>query len=219
MQPDALFGLDGMGDGDGGVSGHSTGCANWLNHYGRAYRAVIQDVHKCTRYSRVQRGWPPNLARETLARAKVDADELADFILAGKTIDEAVQILGIHPDSYYRTRARLRRAGGTPDHILVGPRPWMADRNDRRAVQQRECLSERLDRTLRHDDPAGESRRCDSGDGASDSATRLSVRGATGELSTECLGHGGTNLAVYTDQWLGTVSTRGDADGDCIYQW
>lgn len=72
---------------------------------------VRTTINRQTRYARKRRGWPVDRANSEPARNKVDADELAEWIMSGRTVDDIQSALGAHRDSIYRARARIQRIG------------------------------------------------------------------------------------------------------------
>jgi len=95
---------------------------------------VKTPVNRQTRHARKRRGWPVDRTNYEPARNKVDADELAEWIMSGRTIDEIESALGAHRDSIYRARVRIQRNSDiATSHVRVGFQPDMASRNDGRA--------------------------------------------------------------------------------------
>ena len=158
-------------------------------------------AHKTTCRLHIANDWYLKRAMTELAVERVDSDELRALIIEGRSINEITeQLVGRHNSVY---RARLRRLGGSVDHLHLGFKPYMAYRNDGRVVRQRADLPNGTNRTFGHAVVASESRRGDSWYGAGDSALRLSVWEAAGELSAERVGDRCTNLAENSGKSLG----------------
>ena len=113
-------------------------------------------------------------------------------------------------DSRSRSQVGCTNHNRNPKHrdvsgrfVCVEQRGGLAERDNGRAMRQRECMPARTERdngNARFDDFAG---RRDSSESESGSAIRVSVRNASGSMSTERMGHAIANAPAASERVLG----------------
>lgn len=117
-----------------------------------------------------------------------------------EAINESRSVV-LHGHANFNLNNKLRDGSGR--FVCVGQRGGLAERDDGRTVRQRECMPARADRDNGNARFADFARRRDSGASESGSAIRVSVRNASGSMSTERMDHAIANAPAASERVLG----------------